>query len=41
MEQNFCPLCDVSLDLHDGPNSCNSAAQKEFIISLPIVTRGN
>ena len=33
----FCPLCDVSLDLHDGPGSCATAAQKEFIIALPFV----
>ncbi|HKY58341.1 MAG TPA: hypothetical protein VJL80_09910 [Aeromicrobium sp.] len=32
----FCSLCDVSLDLHDGPNTCHTAAQKEFIIALPF-----
>lgn len=32
----FCPLCDVALDLHDGPNTCHLAAQREFIVALPF-----
>lgn len=24
----FCPLCGVSLDLHDGPNTCHIAAEQ-------------
>lgn len=32
----FCPLCDVALDLHDGPGTCHVAAQREFIIALPF-----
>lgn len=32
----FCNLCDVSLDLHDGPNTCDTATQKAFIIELPF-----
>ena len=30
----FCPLCDVTLDLHDGPDSCSSAAAKADTLSL-------
>lgn len=39
-EVKFCPLCDVALDLHDGPGTCASAAQKEFIIGLAFVVGG-
>ena len=35
-EDRWCPLCDVALELHDGPGSCHRAAQKEFIIALPL-----
>lgn len=28
MDDRFCNLCDVSLDLHDGPNSCGLAESK-------------
>lgn len=28
----FCPLCDVSLDLHDGPGSCLTAEQKASLL---------
>ena len=41
MGDRFCPLCDVSLDLHDGPGTCASAAQKEFIIALPFALGGS
>ena len=33
----FCPLCTVSLDLHAGPNTCDIAAQKEFILGLSML----
>jgi hypothetical protein len=38
----FCPLCDVSLDLHDGPGTCHLAAQRESIVALPfaLIERG-
>lgn len=36
---SFCLLCDVSLDLHDGPGTCHLAAQKEFIIALPLILK--
>jgi hypothetical protein len=32
----FCNLCTVSLELHDGPGTCDLAAQREFIIALPF-----
>ena len=28
----FCPLCDVSLDLHSGPDTCSLAMRKAFVI---------
>jgi hypothetical protein len=28
----FCPLCDVTLDLHDGPDSCSSAEAKARLL---------
>jgi hypothetical protein len=31
-EPQFCPLCDVSLDLHDGPDSCDSADAKARLL---------
>jgi hypothetical protein len=34
-----CALCDVALDLHDGPGTCHLAAQKEFVLALPFVLR--
>jgi hypothetical protein len=36
-DARFCPLCDVSLDLHDGPDTCHVASQKEFVIGLSYV----
>ena len=36
----FCSLCNVSLDLHDGPGTCHEAAQREFITALPFVLNG-
>ena len=33
----FCPLCDVTLDLHDGPGSCHIAAEREFILGLVYI----
>jgi hypothetical protein len=36
-EAQFCPFCDVVLDLHDGPNSCDSADAKARILeSFPF-----
>ena len=40
-DTKFCPMCDVSLDLHDGPASCHIAAQREFIIALPFALAVN
>jgi len=32
----FCPLCDVTLDLHDGPDSCSDAdAKARLLESFP------
>lgn len=28
----FCPLCEVTLDLHDGPDSCASAEAKASLL---------
>lgn len=36
-DARFCLLCDVSLDLHDGPGTCHTAAQKEFVIGLAYI----
>lgn len=30
----FCPLCEVSLDLHDGPDSCGTADAKARLLTL-------
>jgi hypothetical protein len=32
-EVRFCPLCDVALDLHDGPDTCRSAEMKADLLS--------
>ncbi|HEX3002858.1 MAG TPA: hypothetical protein VHO27_01495 [Angustibacter sp.] len=32
-EPGFCPLCDVTLELHDGPDSCDSAGKKAEMLS--------
>ena len=32
MSTGFCPLCDVSLDLHDGPDSCSTAQAKADLL---------
>ena len=29
----FCPLCDVSLDLHNGPDTCSLAIRKAQIVT--------
>jgi len=31
-DDGFCPLCDVTLDLHDGPDSCTSADAKARVL---------
>jgi hypothetical protein len=31
-EPQFCPLCEVTLDLHDGPDSCEYAEAKARIL---------
>lgn len=31
-EDGFCPLCGVTLDLHDGPDSCDHADHKARVI---------
>jgi hypothetical protein len=33
-EQEFCPLCDVSLDLHDGPDTCALAAARARLVEI-------
>lgn len=33
-EPQFCPLCDVSLDLHSGDDSCDLAASKADTLSM-------
>ena len=33
-EPGFCPLCDVTLDLHDGPDSCSSAEAKADVLDM-------
>lgn len=38
--ERFCSLCDVSLDLHDGPGTCDLAAKKEFILALSFTLGG-
>lgn len=30
----FCSLCDVSLDLHDGPDSCDLAETKAHLLEM-------
>lgn len=32
MADQFCPLCDVTLDLHDGPDSCARADAKARVL---------
>ena len=32
MSDGFCDLCEVTLDLHDGPDSCESAEAKARIL---------
>jgi hypothetical protein len=31
-DARFCPLCGVSLDLHDGPDTCRSAGMKANLL---------
>jgi len=31
-DARFCPLCGVSLDLHDGPDTCRSAEMKADLL---------
>jgi hypothetical protein len=33
-EPQFCPLCDVTLDLHDGPDSCTAADAKARVLEM-------
>lgn len=33
-ENQFCPLCEVTLDLHDGPDSCGSADRKATTLEM-------
>lgn len=30
----FCPQCDVTMDLHDGPDSCDYAQHKADLLSV-------
>lgn len=32
MADQFCPLCGVTLDLHDGPDSCSLADAKASLL---------
>lgn len=32
-DARFCPLCGVSLDLHDGPDTCESAGRKADLLN--------
>ena len=34
MRDRFCPLCDVALDLHDGPGSRETADAKARLLGL-------
>ena len=29
----FCPLCDVALELHDGPDTCAAAGAKADLLT--------
>jgi hypothetical protein len=31
-DARFCPLCGVSLDLHDGPDTCHLAEMKADLL---------
>lgn len=31
-DARFCPLCGVSLDLHNGPGSCDTAEMKARLL---------
>lgn len=31
-EIGFCPLCEVSLSLHNGPDSCSTAQMKARVL---------
>jgi hypothetical protein len=33
-EDGFCNLCDVTLDLHDGPDSCHLAEGKADLLDM-------
>lgn len=33
-DEEFCPLCDVRLDLHDGPDSCGLADRRASMLEL-------
>ena len=36
-EVGFCPLCGVTLDLHDGPDTCATADAKASLLeSFPF-----
>jgi hypothetical protein len=32
-DDGFCPLCGVTLDLHDGPDTCQSAEMKADLLN--------
>lgn len=32
-QQRFCPFCEVSMALHDGPDSCDVAERKARLIT--------
>ena len=33
-EKGFCPLCEVTLDLHDGPDTCYAAETKADMLNM-------
>jgi hypothetical protein len=32
-DAQFCPFCDVTLDLHDGPDTCHLAERKADLLA--------
>lgn len=34
MPDQFCGVCDVSLDLHDGPGTCDLAERKAVLLGI-------
>lgn len=38
MPDQFCDLCDVSLDLHDGPDTCDLAERKAVLLGIFAAT---